>query len=99
MADSYLIKASTYRFQLTAKKDGVVWPLSSATVTLIFKKPDATTVTKTATISDPDNGIAYYDATTSDLTPSGKWTRAWRVVDGAVDQKSAPIVFFVIDSP
>lgn len=94
-----LVIGSVYRFVLTALKDGAVWDLSDATVTLYLKKPSGTILTKSATVHDPDNGGARFDCATTDLDSSGLWSRSWRVVDGSVTQESLPILFTVVDSP
>lgn len=91
--------ASTNRFRLEAKKDGVIWALTSATVTLLLRKPDGTGLVKTATVTDGPGGVAEYVSLTTDLDVIGGWRRSWRVVDGAVDVRSLPIPFSVQAAP
>src|SRR5262245_36180002 len=94
-----LTKNSTYEWFLTATKDGVVWDLTGATVTLLLLDPDGTTATKSASLVVPASGTAKYVGTTTDLPKAGNWSRAWRVVQGVIDVTGLPIPFTVIKSP
>lgn len=94
-----LVIGSTYRFRLTATRDGSVWDLSTATIVLYFKKPDGTILTKSASLISGPAGTAYFDCATTDLDTAGLWSRSWKVTDGAVVVESEPILFLVIDSP
>ena len=96
MADPVYIIGNTHKFLLAAEKDGLTWDLSSATVTLIFVKPDWSQVTKSATLVSGPAGTAQYTTLTTDLDQSGKWRRFWRVVDGSVDLRYGPILFDVL---
>jgi len=91
--------ASTHRFRLEARKDGVVWDITGAAVTLLLRKPDGTNSTKSATVTDGPAGIAEYVCSTADLDVHGGWRRSWRVVDGSVDIRSLAIPFSVQASP
>lgn len=99
MAENSLVLGSTYNFKLTAKKDGVVWNITSATVNLYLKKPTGTILTKTATVTSGSSGIAEFTCSTSDLDTAGIWSRSWKVTEGSTVQESAPILFVVVDSP
>lgn len=90
---------STYRFQITATKDGVAWNLTSATVKLYLQKPDGTATEYAATVTSGAGGVAKYDCATTDLDVPGPWRRSWHITDGAVVQESAPIPFVVQASP
>lgn len=90
---------STYDFTLTATKDGAPWDLSLAAVDLLLKKPDGSVVDKPAALLDGPGGVAHYTSTPADLDAAGQWSRAWRIVDGAVVQISEPIPMKVLDSP
>lgn len=90
-----ITKGSTHRFQLTATKDGVVWDLTGATVTLYLIDTAGVQTNYTATISDPTAGVAYYDVSTSVLNQSGQWARAWRVVQSGVTLWSVRTGFYV----
>ena len=94
-----LTVGSTYDFILNAKKDGVTWNITGATVTVVFRKPDASQVTRSATVTDGPNGVAAYAGTTTDLDVIGGWRRTWRVVLGAIDLRYIPIPFSVQAAP
>lgn len=94
-----LVIGSTYRFRLTATKDGTTWDLTTATVVLYLKKPDGTVLTKSASILSGPAGTAYFDCATTDLDTAGLWSRSWKVTDGSVVVESEPVLFLVIDSP
>jgi hypothetical protein len=89
---------STHRFRPLSgfKKDGVVWDITGATVTIIFTKPDGTQVTKSATLVTPGSGIAEYVTLTADFDVAGTWYYKWRVVQGSVDLATEPIPFAVV---
>ena len=62
------------RIEVTVKDGDDPVDLSPATVIqIIFEKPDRTTVTKTATVSDGPGGIMYYDTEAGDLDQAGRW--------------------------
>lgn len=90
---------SQYRFLGTLTKDGAVWDLTGATVQLLFKKPDATTVTKTATILSAAAGQVYYDSAAADLDQAGNWTRSWKVTISSVVDYTLPVQFTVVAAP
>lgn len=94
-----LTQASTYRFKLTATKDGAVWDLTAATVTLLLRDPSGNAGTKSASLLVAADGTAYYDTLTTDLDELGVWSRAWRVVQGSVDVTSEPVFFSVVRAP
>lgn len=98
MADTLTV-SSTYLWKLTATKDGVAWNLTGATVTLLLRRPDGTTATKTATVVNAAGGVAEYTGLTTDLDVSGSWTRTWRVVQSNIDVRSVPQRFLVKDTP
>ena len=90
-----ITKGSTHRFQLTATKDGAVWDLTGATVTLYLIDTLGVETNYRATLSNPTAGVAYYDATTAILSTSGQWSRAWKVVQSGVTLWSGRTGFFV----
>jgi hypothetical protein len=63
------------QFVITIENDSGIVDLSSATtLQIIFHKPDATLVTKTATLyTDGTDGKIYYIAISNDLDISGWW--------------------------
>lgn len=99
MADQALVIGNTYDFRATITKDGAAWNLASATVTVEFKQPDGTTVSKSATVLSASAGTVSYTNDADLLASSGQWTRAWKVVDGSIVQKGLPIPFNVQESP
>ena len=64
------VNQSKLRLQLTTGVD-----ITDATSLLIkYKKPDGTAGSWTATSSDDDTGVIYYDFTDGELSASGVWT-------------------------
>lgn len=94
-----LTTLSTYRFKLTATKDGATWDLTGATVTLKLRKPDGTQVTKSASLLVAASGTAYYDCSTSDLGDPGRWYKSWRVVQSSIDVTTPRKAFVVVEAP
>ena len=104
-----LTVGSTYRFKPDGDsilKDGAIWDLTGATVSIIFERTDVgdelldgTSFTRTATVSNAAAGEAYYDCLTTDLDVAGIWSRAWKVVQGSITITHEPVAFEVIDSP
>jgi hypothetical protein len=102
MSREPLTVGSTYRFftDPPIEKDGAVWDLTSAVVTLLLKKPDGTVLTKAATVVAPATaGVAEYVSVASDLDIAGNWSRSWKVTDGTVTQISHPKRFTVEAAP
>lgn len=96
-----LVANSTYRFRLTARKDGAVWDLTDAAVYLILRRGfgEPASVQKTATVESAAGGTAYYDCTVDDLDGGpgeARWRRQWRVVQGSLDLRSRPVEFTVV---
>ena len=66
------------RFLVTIKDDGALVNVSPglASGTFVFKKPDDTTLSRTAsTLSDgsASSGVMYYDTISGDLDAAGLW--------------------------
>jgi hypothetical protein len=100
MADEPITTGSVYDWQETFTKDGALWDLTNAVVTFYFHKPDGSVLSHTATNLDPPTaGTAKYRNPTTEIDVGGLWYRAWRVVDGAITQYSAPRPFTVVASP
>lgn len=89
------IVGNTYRFKLTATKDGATWDITAATIKLFLKGPSGTVTTKTGAILVAGDGTCYYDSSASDLDAAGRWERSWEITQGGIIQESAPIVFYV----
>lgn len=96
MANEVFKLGSTQRLQITARKDGAVWDLTSATITLFLRRPDGKETEYSATASSPTSGIARYDAAASVLNKTGNWIRTWKIVDGSVTQYSEEIPFRIV---
>ena len=106
MASEPIVVGGNYLWQLSAKKDGVTYNLTGATVTLSFYQPS--TVTKrqyTATVTDGPGGLAEYQNPTGTFSPdsagvdvSGDWVRSWKVVKSGVVLESREIRFKVYAS-
>lgn len=98
-----LTQGSTYLFVLAARKDGLIWDLTSATVQFILRDPDGNESTKNATIFNATAGIARYAMPTTDLDETDdsnkpyKWARRWVITDGSIVQRSHWIEFSVPD--
>src|SRR5262249_1168643 len=91
---------TTIRFEHHASKDGLVWDLSAAVVTLTLKKPTGAVLTKAATVDTPGSaGICHYVTQTGDVDTPGTWTYSWLITDGAVVQETPPRALYVVDSP
>jgi len=90
---------STKTWELIAKKDGVVWDISSAVVTLYFVKQDSSIVSFNAPVTDGINGIAKYTnlSTLFVSADRGTWFSVWKVADGSVVEYSVGEVFTVAD--
>lgn len=96
---------STKQFKLTASIDRgagfVIWDLTSATVTVLFTKPDGTSLTALATVTDGPAGVAIHLNAASFFVAAdvGDWRLAWMVEDSGVVEVSLPEFFTVIVSP
>lgn len=63
----------TFRVSLV-DEDGAKLDLTGLNPTMIFRRPDETTFTRTASISSPaTDGVVYYITTADDLTQAGTW--------------------------
>jgi BppU N-terminal domain len=93
-----LVAGSTYRFQNAITKNGELWDLTGAAVTLYLRQPDGAVLEKVATVYDPAGGLVRYDSLPADLpaAQAGDWARTWRVVQGAVVVESLPIPFLLV---
>lgn len=78
---------------------GKTYPLSGATVSIIFKRPDGVTLTRTATITSVAEGIAEYVVQAADIpaTSLGVWQRQWRVDNGPITHRSAARSFQLVE--
>ncbi len=99
MNPSALVVGSQYNFLDVITRNGVIWDLTGATVTIYFKRPDATTFSFTGTLTTPTSGQVSYQCATTDLNQAGQWTRAWKVVLNGVTYWTVPTSFQVVVSP
>jgi len=89
------------QFRVTIKdENGAVKDISYTTTRqFIFKKPDGTTVTKTALfLTDGEDGILYYNTVDGDLNLEGRWTLQVRLVGTGSDKKTDVARFRVHDN-
>ena len=97
MATGAMTVGGTFILTHAAKKDGVVWDLTGATVTVYLGKPSGTVVGPfTATVAAPTTGVATYTTlagATPTLSEDGRWWAVWRVVQGAIDVDSERMHF------
>lgn len=91
-----IVVGDTPDFILTAQKDGVVWNLTGATVTLTLYSPIGTVLGPyTATISNPTGGVAHYQVPTDTILDPGDWHRRWVCVQGGIRASTRKKVFSV----
>lgn len=94
--DQPLVVGDTADFTIHVKKDGAVWDISGATVTLTLRDPDGNTVGPfSATVSNGPGGIAHYQVADTVLDQSGDWARQWKVEKSGVELKTRIINFTV----
>jgi hypothetical protein len=94
--DQPIVVGNTHDFKLTAKKDGSVWDISGATITLYLRKPDGTVLSGfSASITNGPAGLAHYQVDNDDLDVAGDWARQWKVVKSGVELKTKIIPFTV----
>lgn len=90
------VVGNTHAFKLTAKKDGSVWDISGATVTLSLRKPDGTVLSAfTASITNGPGGLAQYQVANTVLDESGDWARQWFISKSGVELRTKIIPFTV----
>jgi hypothetical protein len=89
----------TFEFTDTLTKNGVTWNLTGATVTLVLRRPDDTTVELAA--SGTSLGVVTYtsDDSPQTLDMSGRWMRQWHVVQSAINVYVLPTYFYVHGAP
>lgn len=94
--DQPIVVGSTIDFTLNAKKDGVVWDITGATVLLYLRKPNGTVLDAfTATVSNGPGGIAHYQVADTVLNTEGDWARQWKVEKSGVELKTRIVNFTV----
>lgn len=91
-----IVVGNTHNFKLAAKKDGVVWDISGATITLTLRKPDGTLLAAfSATITNGPLGLANYQVANTVLDTAGDWQRQWFISKSGVELKTKIINFTV----
>lgn len=79
--NSEIFAGGTYRWKLTALKDGVSWDLTGGTITIYFQKRNESAVSFECTI---DGDEAYYDNETDLLTEGDLYVRFQVSLSGIV---------------
>jgi hypothetical protein len=74
---------STDRIRLTITKDDVAWT-GIDSVVFRFTPPSGTEFDRDGVNETPDEGVWYYDTTTTDLTEAGDWSLSVQATDGSV---------------
>ena len=88
-------------FELTVHdQDGTVVDLSSATTkSIVFAKPDGTTVTQTATlVNTGTDGKMQYTSIAGDIDQGGVWNVQGLVTIGTATWRTAVHVFDVLEN-
>ena len=83
--------------RLTVKENGTAVDVSSATTNqLVFKKPNGTTVSKTATFqTDGTDGVVQYTTQSGDIDVAGSWKVQANLVLSSWSGRTQPITFNV----
>lgn len=64
---------TVFEIEVLRTDTGAAYDLTSATVSMVFQKPDGTSVTKSATAPTPANGKVEYTTVADDLDTAGWW--------------------------
>lgn len=88
---------STIRLEAVITRDGEVWDLTGATVTLYLIDPSGNKSSHSATIDSATDGEVHYTTSTSDLDEEGEWGRQWRVQQSGSDNTSPVEKFWVAE--
>ncbi len=98
MFDDRIFIGATKRFEIQARKDGLVWDFTSAAVTMYLKHPNGSITSHAGTVDTPATaGIAYFVAATTTLDVAGLWQRWWIIVDSTISEPVGPFPFQVHD--
>jgi hypothetical protein len=91
---------STYAWTLQASRNGSVWDLTGATVTLRLWDPAGNLSTFPMPLTDPTNGLAVYNNAAGDLPANklGDWEATVRVQQGSTDITFLPTYKFELVS-
>lgn len=86
-------------FELTLKDDGTVVDISSQTLLeIIFEKPDGTTVTKTASLTNTGtDGKMQYKTVAADLDVAGLWKLQGKITIAAGTFRTSEYEFRVYE--
>ena len=98
MASEPIVMGGTYYWKLTATKDGAVWDLTGATITITFFTPSGTTKEYAAAILVAANGTAFYVNPTATFDAKGPWSVSWQVTQSGVIQETQEDSFTVYRS-
>ncbi len=75
---------NTMTFRIVFKKNGSIWDISGATVTLFLEDPNGDRQGYLATIDDGPNGVASYQVDDTVLAIPGDWVKQW-LIDAPVN--------------
>jgi hypothetical protein len=87
--------------EFTVQEKGEIVDISSASATkqIIFKKPDATTTTKSGSfVTNGTDGKFYYTTIAGDIDQAGAWQAQAYIVTGSFVGYSMPVAFTVNDN-
>lgn len=92
-----LVVGSTPDFTLYVKKDGTVWDITGATVSLYLRDPEGNwSDAYPATVSDGPAGLAHYQTDDTVLDASGEWLRQWHITKSGITLRTEVIPFSVL---
>lgn len=86
-------------FRETISKNGVPWPLGSATVELRLRRPDGAVLALPATVVDAAGGEVSAVTLAAGLDRPGNWTYWWVIADGADADCTDPVGLLVLPLP
>lgn len=92
-----IVAGSTYKWNATFLKDGAIYDLTGATITLSFLPPTGVAQLFSMTIVSAAAGTATYSSLTTLFTNAlaGGWVRSYKIVKDGVVLESPEIVFTV----
>lgn len=90
-----VVAGSTYKWMPTFLRNGAIYDLTGATITVSFLPPTGAAQTFNMSIVSASAGTATYTNTTSLFTNAlaGQWYRSYKVSVGGVVLESPPIAF------
>ncbi len=100
MASGPVVVGSTYLWRTKFLRDGAIYDLTGATITISFQPPSGAVQTFSMSPSSPTEGIAEYTNTTALFTGTqdAQWNRSYKVTKSGIVLESQPIPFKVYRS-